>query len=326
MRRVYLDQNKWLDLARAAHDRPGGQEFKDILAIARYGAQRGLVSFPLSASHYMETLRRADAASRHRLAMVMAELSRFHAIASIPDVLPGELDRALKERYGKPVFPRPLQVFGVGIAHAFADQRFKYRLPEQVPVDAYTKARLEEQATLLLEHAVLAGPSQGVPVPGMEENDHYRMHGRRYVEAETMIADGLRQHDPRRQNLADWIAKSEIVDILQPLNEAFMRAPIAKQESLELDTAEGMTGLLMDLPSRAVAYELRRLRHQSRDTKWKPNDLEDVASLSVAIPYCDVVVTEKQWCHNAGRAKLDRRFNTVILHDLKDLAAVLVAA
>jgi hypothetical protein len=87
-----------------------------------------------------------------------------------------------------------------------------------------------------------------------------------------------------------------------------------------------MTGLLIDLPSRAVTYELRRLRHQSRDTKWKPNDLEDIASLSVAIPYCDVVVTEKQWCHNARRAKLDRRFNTVILYDLKDLAAVLVAA
>jgi hypothetical protein len=172
MRRVYLDLNKWLDLARAAHDRPGGQEFKDILAISRYGVQRGLVSFPLSASHYMETLRRADAASRHRLAMVMAELSRFHAIASVPDVLPGELDRALRERYGKPVFPRPLQVFGVGIAHAFSDPDFRFRLPESVGLDAYTKARLEEQATLLLEHGVLAGPSQGVPVPGMEDGTH----------------------------------------------------------------------------------------------------------------------------------------------------------
>ncbi len=324
MQRVYLDQNKWLDLARAAHDRAGGQDFKDALAISRYGVERGLVSFPLSASHYMETLRRGDAASRHRLAMVMAELSRFHAIASVPDVLPGELDRALRERYGKPVFPRPVQVFGVGIAHAFANPDFKYRLPEEVRVDAYTKARLEEQATLLLEHAVLAGPPQGVPVPGMED-DHYRLYGQRYVEAEQRIAEGLRQHDPRRLHLADWIAASEIIDILQPLNEAFARAPIAKQESAELETAGGMTGLLMDLPSRAVTYELRRLRQQSRDTKWKPNDLGDVASLSVAIPYCDVVVTEKHWSHMARRAELDRRFNTAILHDLKELAAVLVA-
>jgi hypothetical protein len=324
MRRVYLDQNKWLDLARAAHNRPGGQDFKDILAISRYGVERGLVSFPLSASHYMETLRRGDAASRHRLAMVMAELSRFHAIASAPDVLPGELDRALRKRYGKPVFPRPLQVFGVGIAHAFANPDFKYRLPEEVRVDPHTKARLEEQATLLLEHTVLAGPAQGVPVPGMEENNRYSVHGQRYVEAEQKIAEGLRQHDPGRQHLADWIAKTELVDILQPLNEAFARGPIAKQESTELDTAEGMTGLLMDLPSRVVTYELRRLQHQSRDTKWKPNDLADVALLSVAIPYCDVVVTEKQWCHMARRAKLDRRFDTVILHDLKELAAVLV--
>jgi hypothetical protein len=159
----------------------------------------------------------------------------------------------------------------------------------------------------------------------MEENDRYRVYGQRYVEAEQRIAEGLRQHDPRRLHLADWIAASELIDILQPLNEAFARAAIAKRESADLETAEGMTGLLMDLPSRAVTYELRRLRQQSRDTRWKPNDLEDVASLSVAIPYCDVVVTEKQWYHMARRAELDRRFNTVILHDLKELAAVLVA-
>jgi hypothetical protein len=324
MQRIYLDQNKWLDLARAAHGRVGGQDFQDVLAISRYGVGRGLVSFPLSASHYMETLRRGDAASRHRLTMVMAEFSRFHAIASVPDVLPGELDRALKQRYGKPVFPHPLQPFGVGVAHAFANPAFKYRLPEDVDVDAYTKARLEEQASLLIEHALLAGPPQGVPVPGMQDG-RYRLYGQRYVEAETKIAEGLRQHDPRRLHLSDWIAATEVIDILQPLNEAFARAPIGKREAPELDTAVGMTRLLMDLPSRAVTYELRRLRQQSRDTKWEPNDLDDIASLAVAIPYCDVVVTEKQWSHMARRAELDQRFNTVILHDLKELAAVLVA-
>jgi hypothetical protein len=70
---------------------------------------------------------------------------------------------------------------------------------------------------------------------------------------------------------------------------------------------------------RAATYELRRLRQQSQDTNWKPNDLNDIASLAVAIPYCDVVVTERQWSHMARRAELDRRFNTVILHDLRSL-------
>lgn len=41
MPRVYLDQNKWIELARAAHDRPG-EGFKDVLEVARYGVEQGL--------------------------------------------------------------------------------------------------------------------------------------------------------------------------------------------------------------------------------------------------------------------------------------------
>lgn len=80
-----------------------------------------------------------------------------------------------------------------------------------------------------------------------------------------------------------------------------------------------MTRLLMDLPSRAVIYELRRLRHEDGNTRWESNDLDDLAALAVAIPYCDVAVTENQWCHLATRAQLGGRFNTVILNDLRKL-------
>jgi hypothetical protein len=314
------------NLLGAAHNRPGSEDLKELLEVARYGVKQRLASFPLSATHYMETLRRRDAASRHRLAMVMAEFSRFHTIASPEDVLPGELDRGLRERYGKPRFPRPLQVFGVGAGHAFGRPDLRYRLPEDLGGDAYSRARLEEWAALLLEHAVLAGPPEGVPVPGMLENDGYRTFGRPYVEAEKKLAKGFRQYDPERQHLADWTAASELIDILEPLNEAFARAGIISRELPELDTAEGMTRLLMDLPSRAVVYELRRLRHEDGNTQWESNDLYDLSVLAVAIPYCDVVVTENQWCHMATRAQHGRRFDTVVLDDLRKLTAVLAAA
>lgn len=44
--RVYLDQNKWIDLARAATGHPDGARFTDVLEIARHGAKAGLVIFP----------------------------------------------------------------------------------------------------------------------------------------------------------------------------------------------------------------------------------------------------------------------------------------
>jgi len=38
--------------------------------------------------------------------------------------------------------------------------------------------------------------------------------------------------------------------------------------------------------------ELKRAAHRNRQTKWKSNDLIDIDAMSLAVPYCDVVVTE----------------------------------
>jgi len=42
---VYLDQIKWINLARAATDHPRGKHFTDALAICRAGVASGAVSF-----------------------------------------------------------------------------------------------------------------------------------------------------------------------------------------------------------------------------------------------------------------------------------------
>jgi len=62
------------------------------------------------------------------------------------------------------------------------------------------------------------------------------------------------------------------------------------------------------------------LKDVERD--WTINDLRDIAALAAAIPYCDVVVTDKKaWDAAVNRAHLDNEFNTVILRRLTDLVA-----
>ncbi len=68
---------------------------------------------------------------------------------------------------------------------------------------------------------------------------------------------------------------------------------------------------------------MRRLRHANPQKQWEGNDLNDVMALSVVVPYCDVVVTERQWAHSVGVAKLDRRFNTTVISDLRKLPELL---
>ncbi len=76
----------------------------------------------------------------------------------------------------------------------------------------------------------------------------------------------------------------------------------------------------MSLPSRRVATMIQY--HYLKDVRrdWTINDLRDIDALSGAVPYCDIVVTDKKaWDVAVNRAHLDREFGTVILRRLADL-------
>ena len=57
----------------------------------------------------------------------------------------------------------------------------------------------------------------------------------------------------------------------------------------------------------------------SKDGKIDKNDFSDILFLSVAIPYCDIVIAEKTWTNIAINKKLDKKFNTKISKNLEIL-------
>src|SRR5213595_3678247 len=108
---VYLDQSKWIDLARAAHGDPAGARYKAALTAARAAVAEGRAAFPLSSGHYVETWRQSDDSRRGRLARTMSELSRHVTMASPPVLCNVEIDAYLHARFGRPSKPRTCSVF-----------------------------------------------------------------------------------------------------------------------------------------------------------------------------------------------------------------------
>ena len=53
--------------------------------------------------------------------------------------------------------------------------------------------------------------------------------------------------------------------------------------------------------------------------RWLYMLLLNVAYLSKAIPYCDIVVTEKKWVSLAKQAKLDKLYDTILSSKVDDL-------
>ena len=192
-------------------------------------------------------------------------------------------------------------------------------MPEQVRDQARVLGRR------FMEVATLVGPGTGEP--------SWLESSRGIAEADARFAQG--QHDlsvrlvdygyERGARLADAMTATELHDILH----LFVAGCAARGLDPAAVLGEGramLVGLIEAMPSRWVTREMRRARHANRQQQWTRSDLNDVVALGVAVPYCHVVVTERQWVARLGAAGADSRFGTMLITDLRDLPEVLATA
>lgn len=316
--RVYLDQLHWVSLARAATDHPAGRTFKRVLTAVGNAVDIGKASFPLSSHHYYENHKQRNIRRRHHMASVMAAISQYDTIASIWDVLPGELDHALHARFGRPQLTRPVLAFGSGIEFAFG-------APKSVlPIPAGLEHALKERIYAAIQFAMLGGDtaSLGLVLSQLPSafslfDDYFRSSRQRLNDL--ALGGRIARNDVRRE-----VAAAALEEITGPMREALRRAEMTFEEFAGLGES-GSIEFLHDLPSRDVDLELLQLRHRNPQKAWDMNDLTDVSALAMAVPYCDVVVTERLWADLVKRANLHKKYNTVVLADLNDLPDVLTS-
>ncbi len=329
MLRVYLDQNKWVDLARAASGHPLGERFTDALAICRAGVASGKVSFPLDMYRYWETGKRGRDRSRNDVADVMRELSRQHTMALPFGVLDQELDLALQCRFGRPERPRQQQVFGIGMRH-MSEDRMQWpeldlsALPDRGgSAPAGFRAQLADAVTEVLEEELLrAGPATFRAL-GF---DHAASDHGRFVDFENRVAAMIAQQRLTGDAIDQAVRGTDLGDIRPALVNALDRIEMTYDQFMGASTVHELVAFIDDLPTRYVTNVMRSAKHRQNQQKWEPNDFIDIVALPVAAVYCDVVVTEKQWAHRMRQGKVDQRYNTMLLNDVADLTDVLVNA
>ena len=67
---------------------------------------------------------------------------------------------------------------------------------------------------------------------------------------------------------------------------------------------------------------LRYRKHRDLTHPWEQHDWTDVSALSVAVPYCDVVITERRWAHMIVATGLAKRHGTRAGHGVAALEAL----
>jgi hypothetical protein len=83
--------------------------------------------------------------------------------------------------------------------------------------------------------------------------------------------------------------------------------------------AAGCIAFLESIPPLDVEINLHVERNEHRDRKIPPNDEIDLGFLSLAVPYCHAVITEKFWATLIRRRKLNEKYETLIGTDINDI-------
>ncbi|WP_417218581.1 hypothetical protein [Arthrobacter sp.] len=320
---VYLDQNKWIDLARAESGHPQGARFVETLAVLKAAADDGRARFPLSMAHYYETGKQRDRRKREDLATTMTRLAGMLRIAPPHVIVPWEIKRALIDSFGLDVPVEELDLFGLGVAHAAASPSLRYVAPTEyrgVPLPADVRQEIQRRAEPEYERVILAGATpDGMPDDRrIVLNDMKHLTDDRFVDGQRNVADVLKSLGRGRLN--DVMVATAIADIIDPLLR------ISGQLGVDFDEiVDRLAHLVEAMPSRWVEMSLRQARQANPQKEWSGNDLNDVTALAIAVPYCDIVVTEKSWAAMLTDAKVPARFGHVVTASLDELVNHLTA-
>jgi hypothetical protein len=327
-RALYLDTNVWVDITRGcSRSDSAWLEIRDRLAQA---VDADKLVLPLSPAHYLELWHRRDSASRRQVALMMRDLTRYKVIPSAHVVRQLEA-RALVRSWVDPTakMPKVSELIGNGAAHAFGrpDGRFRFvesiasadgETPEGQPADppnGWEQARQHPD----WEWLQLFGTEELVNAERDFDRTPEHRFGSAQLSHELSVRDWLRSHPEARSQFRDIVIAEEFETMRDYIEGACRVMRVQPPEALRKGgwgptSASAIQALVRAAPSSDCWATLRFMKHRDLNMPWEQHDWTDLWSLSVAIPYCDAVVTEKRWAHLASAGGLTKRYETTVGH------------
>lgn len=334
---VYLDMNVWVSMTR-------GCAQKDSRWIAaRSGLEeavsKGQMVAPLSAAHYLELWHRREQRSREEVGAVMRDVTGYATLPSTYGVRRREVRALVSQLAGRSsLLLSTSDLLGHGAAHAFDSPHGRFRfieslaspdgqLDEGPATDPPENWNILDRSGPKWEWFQLVGTQLILESEGIERTPEHR-YGTQHMEGELRLREYLIREPQSRGQLWDHLVADELDSLLDEINEI--------SEELNVDPhgfffsgvlgatpPESVHGFVAQLPSAFAWATLRHWKHRDLTHPWEQHDRTDISALSVAVPYCDVVITERRWAHMIKATRLAERHDTDVGHGLTSLESLL---
>ena len=332
---VYFDLNHWISLAQASVGHSQGTPFVKTFEACRAARSAGTAVFVLSSTHYVEMLKIKDPRQRREIADVMEELTDFATLVSRVVVMEVEL-AAMLDRFavGPSLLPK-IPLIGRGVRHstglqsglkimgASGDETDRVR--EHMGAAGFSG--FVAKMNLDLERSVLRGPADNNELHdllalGWNPERVIQVAEKRATEEREQTFRLDNETRWRRGRLRDVISAREfVIEFQNILPRALAERGLKFSDAIQ--DQQSARAFARAMPSTEVSIELKTAWHRNRDKQWTANDIYDIDAMSMAVPYCDVVVTEKACHHVLHAARLGDRMHTALLRDLRDLPGTL---
>lgn len=308
---VYLDLNIWIDL----HMRGSDDEARKQIEKAVYN---GEIIIPLIHTLLTEEASFENEEIRSEMFDYMYELSDSHSLRTYVDVRKFEIERFVQWICGQRDYDLVGRVRGRGVDHLYGDWK--------LTIDGEELDR-DEHKELFNEIEREFKQQRGFEVTTGATEEYVRSQDDWEVELHDEIE---KMNEQMREDFNDnnkrrrFIKYQYFYEHIFPLLALYF---VQNNQSYDFSVYdfekyinqgdEQVEQLFQLFPATNTYLELTNAR--DLQDGGKPNDIYDLFSLAVAIPYCDIVATERFWKREAVQAGLSDIYNTKIVSSIDEL-------
>lgn len=315
---VYLDQKGWINLAKIKYGSVKTDEETRLLETIYRAVEEDKVIFPLSIVHLDEMP--SSETKRQQLAALMVKLSKGYSFSPyIDSQIAVEVDQIIVKKLGYPDIDLRQVFLKQGIPHLVGLKPMEIvsrdgdrnRKPPKEIKDKMTKLLYDPS---VFEFSLIK----------TKPNPSLRQYQKEAATKMDKTRRGLLRIKDKDQRRRTFLAQNVSTIILPHIVKALIDRGLPKDFfKMEEWTREDMDRFLTQVPTGLTFITLMMYRDLQFQRAINVNDIADVWGLTLAIPYCDVVVTERRWVSIAKQSKLDKICDTIMLASINDLVDIL---
>ena len=348
---VYLDLKDWIAFAQVVSGHKHGPKHREVFDLCLQAVESGGAVMPLSLATYAELMKWKSPRQRRHVCTAIELLTDGYKTILCEVVLGVlELDQALFDNgMTQQLIWGRVPYVGVGVTHGNGRRLNPLIVNESgrdITADAFSTLHPSAQQFLdedgvsrVMSRYMIAGPSDQAAEDelrssGWKPESIAQMYEEmRDFENEfaAILADPAHQPDLLRGEQYDWrnarlrdgVAVREVVYRVMP---SLVHLGISPIEVFNLDGSpealQEARELTASLPIFDATVALKHSLHHEKH-RWTVNDIYDITALTVALPYCDVVCSDKAMRHHIEKTGIAERLGTTVINDLQDLPALL---